>query len=556
MDMDRTLLKATLDKLSEDIESITEEKIKSIQRTLLNLLEAMISENDQLRAENQQLRDEINRLKGEQGKPNIRKQTRENQNFSSENERNGNRKKKKKKQRKKNKISIDRVEFCTLDKNQLPPDAVFKGYYPVVVQDIIIKTDNIEFKKAIYYSPSLKKTFVAPLPTGYQGEFGPHIKAEIISIYYKSKMTELSIVDYLKDHGILIGKGTVSRFLTDHHEQFHLEKKEIVQEGLLSSGYQQMDDTSARVKGKNYYAHILCNEFYTAYFTRPHKDRLTILSILTQGDMRFKINQAALARMKAMHLPEKFLNAFRQGYLESDMNRREIDALLNAWFPGSRKYLTHRLIILEAAAITAYQELPHAVKLLMTDDAPQYNQVTAYHALCWVHDGRHYKKLNPIVIRHRILLNNFIEQYWAYYKKLLLYKATPTAATAEVLSQEFDDLFSTKTDYEQLNERIQKTKEKKDQLLLALQFPEIPLHNNASELGARDQSRRRDISFHTINEKGTEAKDTFMTIAQTARKLTINFFQYICDRISQKNKMASLASLISLHSRKMVPNTS
>jgi hypothetical protein len=556
MDMDRTLLKATLDKLSEDIESITEEKIKSIQRTLLNLLEAMISENDQLRAENQQLRDEINRLKGEQGKPNIRKQTRENQNFSSENERNGNRKKKKKKQRKKNKISIDRVEFCTLDKNQLPPDAVFKGYYPVVVQDIIIKTDNIEFKKAIYYSPSLKKTFVAPLPTGYQGEFGPHIKAEIISLYYKSKMTELSIVDYLKDHGILIGKGTVSRFLTDMHEQFHLEKKEIVQEGLLSSGYQQMDDTSARVKGKNYYAHILCNEFYTAYFTRPHKDRLTILSILTQGDMRFKINQAALARMKAMHLPEKFLNAFRQGYLESDMNRREIDALLNAWFPGSRKYLTHRLIILEAAAITAYQELPHAVKLLMTDDAPQYNQVTAYHALCWVHDGRHYKKLNPIVIRHRILLNNFIEQYWAYYKKLLLYKATPTAAAAEVLSQEFDDLFSTKTDYEQLNERIQKTKEKKDQLLLALQFPEIPLHNNASELGARDQSRRRDISFHTINEKGTEAKDTFMTIAQTARKLTINFFQYICDRISQKNKMASLASLISLHSRKMVPNTS
>jgi hypothetical protein len=141
-------------------------------------------------------------------------------------------------------------------------------------------------------------------------------------------------------------------------------------------------------------------------------------------------------------------------------------------------------------------------------------------------------------------------------QKLLLYKATPTAATAEVLSQEFDDLFSTKTDYEQLNERIQKTKEKKDQLLLALQFPEIPLHNNASELGARDQSRRRDISFHTINEKGTEAKDTFMTIAQTARKLTINFFQYICDRISQKNKMASLASLISLHSRKMVPNTS
>jgi hypothetical protein len=45
-----------------------------------------------------------------------------------------------------------------------------------------------------------------------------------------------------------------------------------------------MDDTSARVNGKNYYAHILCNEFYTAYFTRQNKDRMTILEILFQGE--------------------------------------------------------------------------------------------------------------------------------------------------------------------------------------------------------------------------------------------------------------------------------
>jgi hypothetical protein len=70
------------------------------------------------------------------------------------------------------------------------------------------------------------------------------------------------------------------------------------------------------------------------------------------------------------------------------------------------------------------------------------------------------------------------------------------------------------------------------------------LHNNTSELGARVQARYRDISFHTINQKGTEAKDTFMTITQTAKKLGVNTYHYLLDRISKQFLMPSLASLI------------
>jgi hypothetical protein len=80
-----------------------------------------------------------------------------------------------------------------------------------------------------------------------------------------------------------------------------------------------------------------------------------------------------------------------------------------------------------------------------------------------------------------------------------------------------------------------------------LQHPELPLHNNDSELGARVQARYRDISFQTKNLKGTECKDTFMTIVETARKLGVNVCNYIFDRISNKFKMPSLASLIEAH---------
>ena len=35
------------------------------------------------------------------------------------------------------------------------------------------------------------------------------------------------------------------------------------------------------------------------------------------------------------------------------------------------------------------------MSLLLSDDAPQFQFVTPYQALCWIHEGRHYKKLTP-----------------------------------------------------------------------------------------------------------------------------------------------------------------
>jgi len=51
------------------------------------------------------------------------------------------------------------------------------------------------------------------------------------------------------------------------------------------------------------------------------------------------------------------------------------------------------------------------------------------------------------------------------------------------------------TGYQALDERIAKTRSKKAALLLVLEHPEIPLHNNASELGARRRVRKRDVSL-------------------------------------------------------------
>ncbi|VAW84194.1 hypothetical protein MNBD_GAMMA19-521, partial [hydrothermal vent metagenome] len=79
--------------------------------------------------------------------------------------------------------------------------------------------------------------------------------------------------------------------------------------------------------------------------------------------------------------------------------------------------------------------------------------------------------------------------------------------------------------------------------------PEIPLHNNPAELGARVQTRKGDVSLQTQNDKGTKAKDTMMTLVQTARKLSVNTLDYIRDRISLSYQITSLSSLIKLRSQ-------
>jgi hypothetical protein len=77
-----------------------------------------------------------------------------------------------------------------------------------------------------------------------------------------------------------------------------------------------------------------------------------------------------------------------------------------------------------------------------------------------------------------------------------------------------------------------------------LERPQLPLHNNESELGARVQARARDVSFQTRNDKGTLIKDTFMTINQTSKKLGVSFYDYVYDRVTGKFELPSLAELI------------
>lgn len=546
--MNSSQISNILESLKIQPDDISDKKTAEAFRLLLQIIEALNEEVQFLKAELQKKNDELNRLKGEQGKPKFPIPKKKYGDISSEKERQnlippG----EKKSKEKLSKIQIQFTDICKVDPSILPEDAEFKGYETVVVQDIVISTKNTAYKKEIFYSPSQKKTYMAELPHGTEGEFGHGVKSLILTLKHASNMSEPKIHEFLENIGIHISPATISRILTKKIEVFHQEKADIFRAGLESTIYQQIDDTGAKVNGQNQYVEIICNPFYTAYFTIPAKDRLNILDILQGSKLKsYFFNEEAFTLLESFGLSNKIISKIRENALDKILDEKQLQRLIDGTLHNPDKGKNIRTRIMEAGAIAAYhnrKDFP-VVKVLLSDDANQFKKLTEEQALCWVHDGRNYKKLEPVVPLHKKELEDFRSEFWNYYRQLLQFKENPTPENSEQLSTGFDVLVSTKTNYEALNERIEITKENKSELLLTLKYPEIPLHNNAAELGARSQVRKRDVSLHTMTQDGTKASDTFMTIVQTAKKLGVSVFGYIGDRVSKSFKMPSLAEMI------------
>ena len=136
-----------------DLNSIADDRARELVQQLLNLLEDVMADLRAAQAEIQRLRDEINRLKGEQGQPTIKpnQPPPPRKDHSSEQERRM--PKAWAKGRKTDRIPIDREHVLVVDPARLPPDAMFKGYEDMEVQDVIFHTDNVLFHKEKFYSP-------------------------------------------------------------------------------------------------------------------------------------------------------------------------------------------------------------------------------------------------------------------------------------------------------------------------------------------------------------------------------------------------------------------
>jgi len=531
-----------------DLEAIPDAGARTAIRGVLNLVEQVAAENRALREEVQRLRDALARAQGEQGRPKVQPNTPQSApvargtDYSSETQRR--QPQTWRKGSKVDRITITRTERLVVDPATLPPDAAYKGTEAVVVQDLTLVLDNVSFEKEVWYVPSEQRSVRAPLPAGYDGQFGPGIKALALALHYGANVTEAKLLALFAPAGVAMSGGYLAGLLSGDPASFTAEARAVERAGLASSPWQHLDDTGTRVDGRNWSCHVLGNGLFSVYRTTPKKDRLTVLAVLSGGQRRYLWNAEA-----DVHLDAWGLTRSAARWLTGLPRDQELDAMMvEGWLertgcgPGPQT----RTRLLEALAIAAYHAQTDwpIVDCLVCDDAPQFRLVTDELALCWIHEGRHYTKLTAYVPQHQVQLDALRTDFWAYYRELLAYRDAPTPAKRTRLQAKFDTLFTPETGFRLLDERLALTRSKRDDLLRVLDHPELPLHNNPAELAARRRVRKRDASFGPRSVAGSAAWDTFHTLAATTQQLGVSFSVFLKDRLTQAGLLAPLDRLL------------
>lgn len=119
-----------------------------------------------------------------------------------------------------------------------------------------------------------------------------------------------------------------------------------------------------------------------------------------------------------------------------------------------------------------------------TDCAGQFNVLL--HALCWIHANRAIDKIIPLTDKSKENLVAVKDQIWQLYKRLKAYRQKPTPAGKKRLSTMFDKIFTQTTASASLNLALKRIYNNKAELLLVLNRPDIPLHNNGAENAIRE----------------------------------------------------------------------
>jgi hypothetical protein len=517
------------------------EILDSEKTPLVNQLLAFIEQQSILLRQQveqiQLLKDEIARLKNQPPRPNIKpsrlEKKKSKRSSSSDKKRPGS-----KKRSKTAKLKIHKTE--PIEPEALPAGATFKYYKDFVVQDIVIEPYNTRYRLKVYETPD-GGYVSAKLPANLNSKhFGPTLIQFILYQYYHCHVTQPLLLEQLSELDIDISAGQLNNLLIEEKERFHREKDRILSVGLQVSTYINVDDTGARHKGKNGYCTHIGNELFSWFESTGSKSRINFLKLMRAGHSDIVINMDAVFYMQVNKLPQKALGAI-------DKNLGKVFANDAQWhrFLAKNAIVKDRHVQIATEGVLIGSIIEHGLSrdlVIVSDDAGQFNVLL--HALCWIHANRAIDKIIAFTDQAKKDLATVKDQIWQLYKGLKAYQQNPTPAHKKRLDTEFDEIFTQTTASASLNLALKRIYDNKAELLLVLDRPDIPLHNNGAENAIREYVKKRKISGSTRSDTGRRCRDTFTSLKKTCRKLGVSFWRYLKDRIEYNSHIPNLSDLI------------
>ena len=513
-----------------DIGKIPEEEKTPLVTELLHVVQTLLEDV-------QRLRDEIARLKEYKGKPKIppsrlKKDTNEKWKKKKGGKRPGSKKRSKTK-------DLPIHETIPVQPKDLPAGSIRVGHDDWIVQGLEIKVHNVCYQLERWLTPE-GNLIKGQLPDSVNGHFNTTLRSFILQQYNHGHVTQPLIWEELLDFGFDISSGQVNRILTEDNDAFHLEKDGVLSAGLEVSGHINVDDTGTRHAGKNGYCTHIGNELFAWFKSTGSKSRINFLQLLRNGHSDYVINEDALSYIQRQSFPQLLLARLAEDaakHLASATDwKQHLEQL------GIKKY-RHVKIATEGALLGSVLHHGFSKELvILSDDAGQFDILL--HALCWIHAERTIHKLIGCSEEESKAIEDVRDRIWQLYQNLKAYKKMPDEEMKLALEKLFDDIFATETCSKVLNAALRRVAKNKEELLLVLDRPDIPLHNNLSERDIREYVKKRKISGSTRSDNGRRCRDTFTSLKKTCRKLGVSFWRYLNDRVSNAGEIPPLPELI------------
>jgi hypothetical protein len=485
----------------------------------------------------QRLRDEIARLKEHKGKPKIPPSRLEKDTKEKHQKKEGEKRPGSKKRSKTKDLPIH--ETIPVQPKDLPAGSIRVGHDDWIVQGLEIRVHNVCYQLERWLTPA-GYLIKGQLPDSVNGHFNTTLRSFILQQYNHGHVTQPLIWEELLDFGFDISSGQVNRILTEDKDAFHLEKDGLLSAGLEVSGHINVDDTGARHAGTNGYCTHIGNELFAWFKSTGSKSRINFLQLLRNGHSDYVINEDALSYIQRQSFPQLLLARLAEDaakHLASATDwKQHLEQL------GIKKN-RHVKIATEGALLGSVLHHGFSKELvILSDDAGQFDILL--HALCWIHAERTIHKIIGCSDEETKAIKAIRDRIWHFYRDLKAYKEIPDEETKMTLEKRFDGIFATETCSAVLDAALRRVAKNKEELLLVLDRPDIPLHNNLSERDIREYVKKRKISGGTRSDNGRRCRDTFTSLKKTCRKLDVSFWGYLNDRVSNTGIIPPLPDLI------------